>query len=344
MLCCDHCFQDRALCTKIIPEHSTEQGKCFICHTQDGYLIDSRKLTDYFELLCEIYRPDNNGKLLVDWLIDDWKLFKIDRTSANNLLCKILGDSERVRKNFSPSELCESDQLDRWKQLRDELQYKNRFFPKTPFDREHLRILLSNLILDEGDYINQWYRARIEKQGKPYDAEKMGAPPKDIVTYGRVNPVGIPCLYLSSDKLTAATEVRPYPGEKICVATFTVQDNLTLVDLRNPLYLISPFLFDDAESIASIRGNIGFLERLGQELTTPVLPNSAAIYYIPSQYLCEFIKKCGYHGVVYSSSVSQGINLALFDPIRASVNDNSVEEFNINHVEVKMSPVAEHSA
>lgn len=38
----------------------------------------------------------------------------------------------------------------------------------------------------------------------------------------------------------------------------------------------------------------------------PVVPQAAAIDYTPSQYLCEFIKKCGYNGVVYLSSVIEG--------------------------------------
>jgi hypothetical protein len=66
-----------------------------------------------------------------------------------------------------------------------------------------------------------------------------------------------------------------------------------------------------------MRNDLPFLERLGDELTRPVVPLSAAIDYTPSQYLCEFIKKCGYHGVVYRSSISNGINLALFDPALA---------------------------
>ncbi|TPW03192.1 MAG: hypothetical protein FD125_1693, partial [bacterium] len=79
---------------------------------------------------------------------------------------------------------------------------------------------------------------------------------------------------------------------------------------------------DSSYSWRSLRGSrqctIGFLERLGEELTRPVLPSGAAIDYVPSQYLCEFIKKCGYDGVLYSSSVSEGINLALFDPDKAT--------------------------
>ena len=37
------------------------------------------------------------------------------------------------------------------------------------------------------------------------------------------------------------------------------------------------------------------------------MPHGAPIDYVPSQYLCEFIKNCEYHGVVYSSSVGDGI-------------------------------------
>ena len=63
-----------------------------------------------------------------------------------------------------------------------------------------------------------------------------------------------------------------------------------------------------------------------------MLPQGAAIDYVPSQYLCEFIKKCGYDGVVYRSSVSDGINLALFDPSRAV--GGAVVLYNITRVSV----------
>ena len=65
------------------------------------------------------------------------------------------------------------------------------------------------------------------------------------------------------------------------------------------------------------------MENLGEELTRPILPEVAAIDYIPSQYLCEFIKKHGYHGVMYRSSVGDGINIALFNPESASIGSVS---------------------
>jgi hypothetical protein len=81
---------------------------------------------------------------------------------------------------------------------------------------------------------------------------------------------------------------------------------------------VSPFDLGDEDQIGLLRSDIDFLERLGEELTRPILPQGAMIDYVPSQYLCEFIKKCGYAGVIYRSSVSGGINLALFNPAQAN--------------------------
>lgn len=87
-----------------------------------------------------------------------------------------------------------------------------------------------------------------------------------------------------------------------------------------------------------MRGDLPFLERLGDELTRPVLPQAAAIDYTPSQYLCEFIKKCGYQGVLYRSSVSDGINLALFDPSLAqSIN---IKQCRVSRVSVDIEGIA----
>ena len=135
---------------------------------------------------------------------------------------------------------------------------------------------------------------------------------------------------------SSASEVRPHTGEVACVAEFTIAEPLRAIDLRNPRKLVSPFLLEDAAEIGKLRADIPFLERLGEELTRPVLPSGAAIDYIPSQYLCEFIKKCGYDGVVYRSSVSEGINLALFDPAKAT--GGAVLQYNIRRVSVDVEP------
>ena len=101
--------------------------------------------------------------------------------------------------------------------------------------------------------------------------------------------------------------------------------------------MVSPFLLEDAEDIGRMRSDLPFLERLGDELTRPVLPQAAAIEYTPSQYLCEFIKKCRYDGVIYRSSVSDGINLALFDPGKAQAG--GVTRHRVARVSVDVAPI-----
>ena len=119
------------------------------------------------------------------------------------------------------------------------------------------------------------------------------------------------------------------------MADYCMSKDLKIIDLRDPRKTVSPFLLSDEREVALLRGDISFLEQLGDELTRPVLPQVAAIDYIPSQYICEFIKKCGYHGVIYKSSVGDGINLALFEPNIASALN--VERYKVSRVSVEVS-------
>lgn len=335
--CCPECFDDRGLRKNIIPSLSSNRGICGFCGTPDVVLVEPKKLADVFEMLISIYEPDPLGKTLVEWMKEDWQLFShpcMDVAHAKELLSEILDDGDIVRKTFSPSTTYKSEGLIRWETLRDELMYKNRYFLDVKLDTDRLVELLDHLPAD--DMPERWYRARIQTDGTAYQIDQMGAPPKHLATHGRANPTGIPYLYLGSLPETAAAEIRPHTGEVACVADFTVSASLKAVDLRNPRKLVSPFLLADASAIGQLRADITFLERLGEELTRPVLPRSAAIDYIPSQYLCEFIKKSGKDGVIYRSSVSSGMNFALFDPTKAA--GGSVSLYNISRVSVEVTP------
>jgi len=323
MMCCANCFGDRGLKKEIFPLRSTKRGRCSYCDSENQELVEPNELAEYFELLISIYRPNDEGKTLVEWLKEDWSLFahpSMDSAHAKELLVDILDDGEIVRKTFIPSAQCHTDSLDRWEKLRKELMHQNRFFPETEIDKDRVEELFSRLILDSDETLDVWHRARIQYGEISYEIKDMGAPPEKLASHGRASPAGIPYLYLGSTHHTAISEVRPHPGEVACVAKFKVNQDLKIVDLREPRKLVSPFLLTDEEEISLLRGDIPFLEKLGKELTTPVPPTAAAIDYIPSQYLCEFIKNCGYRGVIYKSSVSDGINLALFYPSDAELN------------------------
>ena len=336
-LCCPECFDDRWLRSDRIPMLSSTFGKCDYCGTADVQLVDPIDLATEFELLVNVYEADPNGKTLVEWMKEDWQLFpdeKLDVAHASLLLAEILDDGEVVRRKFSPSSNYTSEGLIRWETLRDEMMFKNRWFLEQEIDRTRLKRLIEMLL--EEQVPKKWYRARIRTSDNVFTISEMSAPPKHLASHGRANPAGIPYLYLGSLPETAIAEIRPHTGEVACVAEFFIPD-IRVVDLRSPRKFVSPLFLQDASDIGQLRADLPLLERLGEELTRPVLPQRAAIDYIPSQYLCEFIKKAGFDGVLYRSSVSDGINLALFDPTKAT--GGGVSLYNVTKVSVRVDTV-----
>ena len=333
--CCPECFDDRGLREQIFPFLGPERGTCSYCGTPDVALLEPQALAPYFELVVNVYERSDGGQSLAEWMKEDWQLFShpaMDIAHTKELLADILDDGEIVRASFVPSPSYKSEGLVQWETLRDEMMYRNRWFLDMSLDTDRLRQLLDHL--PTAGLPRLWYRARIRSGDETYAIDKMGAPPKRLASHGRANPAGIPYLYLGSKPETAAAEIRPHTGEIACVADFTIPE-IQAVDLRNPRKLVSPFILEDASAIGQLRADLPFLERLGEELTRPVLPSGAAIDYIPSQYLCEFIKKSGFDGVVYRSSVSDGINLALFDPDKAA--GGTVTLYNVARVSVEVA-------
>lgn len=337
--CCPECFGDDGLRDQLFPSLNPGHGTCDFCGTPDTQLVEPNKLANYFEMLVNVYEPSEDGKPLVDWMKDDWQLFshpRMDNAHAKELLGEILDDGQIVRGSFAPSASYISEGLAQWDKLRDEMMYANRWFLEGAIDLGRLRQLLDMLLAPS--LSRQWYRARICTEDEVFPIREMGAPSRRHSSHGRANPAGIPYLYLGSSPNTAIAEIRPHTGEEACVADFTIPE-IKAVDLRNPRKHVSPFILTDASEVGQLRADLPFLERLGEELTRPVQPAGAAIDYIPSQYLCEFIKKGGFDGVVYRSSVSDGSNLALFDPTEA--NGRSVALYNVTKVSVEVSAVRE---
>lgn len=337
MKCCASCIGDRGLRKHIFPTITVEIGRCSYCLSDEVLVVDPAKLSDVFGPIINIYERSASGKTLVQLLKEDWGMFdheRMDEYRSKDLLAEILNDGQLVRQPFIPSPAFETDRLIKWEELRDELMFGNRFFPEVEIDRERLAALLKYLVLDDDDLPLIWHRARMLNREEAFALADMGAPPQRLATHGRANPAGIPYLYLASNASTAIAEIRPHTGERACVAEFAIPRGLKIVDLRNPRKVVSPFVLGDEEQIGFLRGDIGFLSRLGDELTRPVLPHAAAIDYVPSQYLCEFIKKCGYDGVLYRSSVGDGINVALFLPSRATANSVTIKIVSRVQVEI----------
>jgi RES domain. len=341
MRCCSNCFGDRGL-NKIFPSRSEGIGNCDYCGSRDVPTADPRNLGDLLSTVLNIYDADAEGVSIVEHLRNDWGLFgnpAMDDFRIRDLLAAITEDDAIGRRTYLPAARFKSDRLFRWEELRVELMNRNRYFPDSDIDKERLAELLN--FLQAEDMPAQWFRARIQAGEAAFPIDQMGAPPGRIASHGRANPPGIPYLYVGSDEHTAISEIRPHTGEIASVASFAIDPAvLKLVDLRAPKERVSPFDLGDEDKIGALRSDIAFLERLGDELTRPVVPQGAAIDYVPSQYLCEFIKKAGWDGVVYRSSVGEGINLALFDEAKAA--PGAVKRWKVDRVTVEARHLEAH--
>lgn len=314
-LCCPRCFQDHLLIRQAEDFAATRDNEaiCPYCKSS-GRVFEPQLLKPKFEELLDTYQEVTElGKDLHLLLQDDWELFR-DRETAESLVYEILPEAKG--KSYTGCKPA-VDYLSKWNALKEEVKNRYRYcFSRDilPLDEKEgnpITLVLQELYtkLEKGKKDGKWFRARISEE--KLRANDMGAPPCSKASAGRANPVGIPHLYLAEDEKTAVTEVRPHKGATVYLATFEVVDELSCIDLTNPVRRISPFGLE--LSIEEVKDVLSFLKAASEDLSQPVSPDVAATTYIPTQILCEFIKKLGYAGVIYKSSYTEGRNLVIFN-------------------------------
>jgi hypothetical protein len=337
MYCCAHCIGDYYLSTADAQAFysSTTIGTCDYCDSTDEKLVEPERLFDRFSLFLSIYDESAMGDSLLEMIRYDWPLFqpeKIRVESAMHLLADILDIPDLKDRRFTVTTRSSKIPVPDWDGLREELLHKNRFFLSSSLDKdEKFETLLQALETKPDAVTDKLFRARIMDGTTIFKLSEMGAPPPAKATQGRANPSGISYLYLASDNITAICELRPHVGDLVCVAEFEIR-SCRLIDLRQPRVDASPFKAQSEEDLLFMRSCLRLLEQLGEELSHPVRPQTAHIEYVPSQYLCEYIKSRGYSGVVYRSSLGKGFNVALFDTLIAKAVE--LKAYSVNKVDV----------
>lgn len=347
--CCSRCLGEH-LSRVLDPDAwSAPSQACCYCGSTNQKLVGVDQLPDYFEWAHAIYHPAGiaAGEPLLAWLRKDWGLFSaLDDLQANQLLNDIFSDGTfDVLANRKPDSLEDEKSSERWRELKEEIQHQNRWPISSPENQPSLFEEVVNYLsrLDESDIAECYYRARIHDSDKPFGAKDLGAPPREKAGHGRLNPAGIPYLYLASEKETAIAEVRPHPGQKVVTASFQFSteeiEGIKIVNLIHVASLFSPFNYLEGTPILRARDFQEMVREIAQEFSRPVRPDAAPYRYVPTQYLCELLKKKGFDGVTYSSALSKGHNLVLFDSSRFSAQSESLQEHYINGVEVMYEPV-----
>lgn len=153
----------------------------------------------------------------------------------------------------------------------------------------------------------------------PFPPERM-KPLQYEASEGRVNSKGIPCLYLATDQETAMAEVRPWLHSDISVWQFKTVRELKLIDCSVHAPKMGGYRFfseepDEKEKEKAVWADID------RAFSRPVTPSDKSSDYVPTQIIAEFFKTNGVDGIFYKSSLSDGLNLALFDISAAIVGD-----------------------
>lgn len=330
-LCCAECFREEWLAHYV--RNIGKQGDCAFCGAARAKCVAPSALGSLFDPFLDLYEAVSIGEdtaldteaplstHLWDRLGADWQVFS-PRVAGREreLVLAILSaptDEDHLPQVLKrPVKRRFTDQVEDelaggigslWDKFKEELKHINRFFPLHRVDEEELGELLRPL-QTKFPRGTTFFRSR-RCDGTVIPPEEMGTPPPDKAYNGRANPVGIPYLYLASTPDTAVSETRPAANGFVTVAEFALKKDLHVIDLRR----ISPFQFSGEEDFVERVSRIGYLQKLGDELSEPVSEKDAHLDYLPSQYLCEFIKTQDFDGVVYRSSVADdGFNVALF--------------------------------
>ncbi|MBP5979773.1 MAG: RES family NAD+ phosphorylase [Halomonas sp.] len=302
--------------------------RCTYCGSKRVHCIDSKRLSEKLEIFFYGLVDDEDGKKFSE-ILDCYGVFERDHGAIEEIVKDAFGDSILDKKYIFDFDL--DGFKVQWEDFKKEIKHGNRFFPRgtiysSLFSNSEESIdaavffqLLEQLKISVYPQ-DRFFRARISDY--KLDASEMGCPPKEIASGGRANPVGIPYLYVADNIATCIAEVRPSNTSKVSVATFSLSSELAVLDLTSPRRLCSASSFEE-EQLSIVLNYLNLLEQLSFDLSRPVSKERSQLEYIPTQFLCEFIKSVpGFSGLLFKSSFSTGNNYVFFDDDDLQANES----------------------
>lgn len=171
------------------------------------------------------------------------------------------------------------------------------------------RARIGHQVIEPSDYLTEEQITQLDPDSPAFDnslnivaldeTDMMPPPNRITITGGRLNPSHIPYVYTAESIETACAEVRPYLEETISIARITNKEDLLIKDMTLYKNIENPWdqiLFDSVDRL----------------FAKPLSPSESNIDYIPTQVIAEYLKKQGYNGVCYKSSLHEGGKNVLF--------------------------------
>lgn len=146
-------------------------------------------------------------------------------------------------------------------------------------------------------------------------------PDKSVIKEGRANPKYVNYLYMAENPTTAIFEVRPFWSDRINLAEIRVNTDLRIADMT----------YEILNQPNNMTENDWLLHYIQVSFS---IPTNDSDEYIPSQIIAANIKKWGYDGIRYNSSLHKGgVNLIIFSPEKCeaiSSRDMKISNFTIS--------------
>lgn len=313
MFVCYNCFADKELQAFIKASNNT--GDCSVCDSKNIEILDIDELLDFFQELVDNFELEDSGTSIKNKIQGDWSFF-----SSHDIGSKILNQVlPRIKGNINSAqdEVVYSEEIIQnykyWETLKNEIKEENRFLTNTQFLEE---------IGWDGYFNTQFqlksdttlFRARVHHESgmKAYEPNRMGCPPSKKASGGRANPLGIPFLYLSDNDKTVLYEVRASYLDELSIGEFTLKDGIDeikIVDFTEDTFLFQPSQVNDTIKSRLLRN------RISKDLSKPMRRYDTELEYIPTQFICEFIKVItGADGIRFTSSLHpEGKNIVVFE-------------------------------
>lgn len=358
---CGSCCLPQVL--KKLVEKKGNIDKCSLCHCTSSKVVKTtslqfiraiKGLLRYFYSESEYHRK-LGGDNFESHLSGDNPIFKIPLNMSDSdkeeFLLNFLDELDRDTKinlftaygrdiyNYLPMTSVSVGMSRVIEKARHKLTYLNYYQVENEFENsfaalfEHIK---AHLMVD-----SEYYRARIGSQLKAsnFDWKKMrheeefheayrgkdiGAPPIHLASGGRINRPGVSYLYLASDVETAISEVRPHPGENVSVGRFKAHSNLQIADFSQH-ELTEELLSDDGLDILEL------IIAIEDALSVTVSPSMNKQYNI-TQFIAEIVRKLGFDGLAFKSSVGSGKNFVLFNPDNFGCVEGSDLVFKVSSV------------
>ncbi len=330
MNCCEKCFKDIEIKALIKKQ---KKGNCDFCGSKNTYISDVSEcleIKENFERLIDVYssessRPEAFPKekmdLLKNILAYKWNIFNLQPDAIYRFLTTLLPERYMEQPEIfdNPVGIFEEINDDylgeysilgkyQWEDFVTEIKEKNRFHTNIINKDVLSKVLQASFKVYKKGTI--FYRARTCQDERGYTKNEMWAPPPQMASSGRANPEGISCLYLADSIDTTLHEIRAGIYDYVTVGRFVLQKDIEVVNLAD-IDKISPFKDLDISLIAA---NIPHLIKIGQNIAKPLRRYDSSLDYLPTQYICDYIKSEGFSGIEYKSTMlNAGTNYAIFN-------------------------------